>query len=80
MSTDLNRRRCLQGLAGGTVFAAAAKSARADNADVVYGKKTIPTGIRSRFADGINGLKVHFLEAGFETPNRPLLLLLHGYP
>lgn len=80
MSTDLNRRRCLQGLAGGTVFAAAAKSVRADNADVVYGKKTIPPGIRSRFADGINGLKVHFLEAGFETPNRPLLLLLHGYP
>ena len=80
MFTDLNRRRFLQRLAGGSVLAAAAKRARADNADVVYGKKTIPAGIRSRFADGINGLKVHFLEAGFEARNRALLLLLHGYP
>jgi pimeloyl-ACP methyl ester carboxylesterase len=29
---------------------------------------------------GINGLTMHVLEAGFETPNRPCLLLLHGFP
>ena len=33
-----------------------------------------------RFVSGVNGLTVHILEAGFETPNRPLLLLLHGFP
>jgi pimeloyl-ACP methyl ester carboxylesterase len=29
---------------------------------------------------GINGLNVHVLEAGFETPRRPAVLLLHGFP
>ena len=41
---------------------------------------TLPAGIRSRFVDGINGLRMHVLEAGFETPDRPCLLLLHGFP
>src|SRR5882672_2312704 len=40
----------------------------------------LPPGIRSRFVDGINGLRVHALEAGFETPGRPCVLLLHGFP
>ncbi len=40
----------------------------------------LPAGIRSRFLDGINGLRVHLLEAGFETPGRPCVLLLHGFP
>lgn len=29
---------------------------------------------------GINGLDVHVLEAGHESPGRPLALLLHGFP
>ena len=37
-------------------------------------------GIRSRFLEGINGLSMHLLEAGFEEPGRPLVLLLHGFP
>jgi pimeloyl-ACP methyl ester carboxylesterase len=37
-------------------------------------------GIRSRFARDINGLDVHMLEAGFEVEDRPLILLLHGFP
>lgn len=37
-------------------------------------------GIRSRFVEGINGLRVHILEAGFETSGRPGVLLLHGFP
>ncbi len=41
---------------------------------------TLPAGIRSRFVDGINGLRMHLLEAGFETPGRPCVLLLHGFP
>src|SRR5882762_4685845 len=40
----------------------------------------LPPGIRSRFVDGINGLRVHVLEAGFETKGRACLLLLHGFP
>jgi len=40
----------------------------------------LPAGIRSRFIDGINGLKMHVLEAGFEAQGRPCLLLLHGFP
>src|ERR1700760_2724820 len=40
----------------------------------------LPASIRSRYVDGINGLRMHVLEAGFETPNRPCLLLLHGFP
>jgi pimeloyl-ACP methyl ester carboxylesterase len=40
----------------------------------------LPPGIRSRFADGINGLCMHVLEAGFETKGRPCVLLLHGFP
>jgi pimeloyl-ACP methyl ester carboxylesterase len=28
----------------------------------------------------INGLTMHVLEAGFETPGRPTVLLLHGFP
>lgn len=41
---------------------------------------TLPQGIRARFLEGINGLRVHMLEAGHETPGRPCLLLLHGFP
>jgi pimeloyl-ACP methyl ester carboxylesterase len=40
----------------------------------------LPAGIRSRFVDGINGLRMHVLEAGFESRGRPCLLLLHGFP
>src|SRR5712691_8921890 len=40
----------------------------------------LPSGIRSRFVDNINGLRMHVLEAGFETKGRPCLLLLHGFP
>jgi pimeloyl-ACP methyl ester carboxylesterase len=40
----------------------------------------LPATIRSRYVDGINGLRMHVLEAGFETPGRPCVLLLHGFP
>jgi pimeloyl-ACP methyl ester carboxylesterase len=40
----------------------------------------LPAGIRSRFVDNINGLRMHVLEAGFETRGRPCVLLLHGFP
>ena len=40
----------------------------------------LPSGVRSRFVHDINGLRLHVLEAGFETRGRPLVLLLHGFP
>jgi len=40
----------------------------------------LPGGIRSRFLDDLNGLRVHILEAGHQTPGRPCVLLLHGFP
>jgi len=40
----------------------------------------LPSGIRARFVDGINGLRMHVLEAGYETAGRPCVLLLHGFP
>src|SRR3979411_1741553 len=40
----------------------------------------LPSGIRSRFVDDINGLRMQVLEAGFETKGRPCVLLLHGFP
>ncbi len=41
---------------------------------------TYPAGIRSRFVDGINGLRMHVLEAGYEGSPRPMIVLLHGFP
>ena len=41
---------------------------------------TLPNGIRSRRINNGNGLDMHILEAGFEQPNRPCVLLLHGFP
>jgi pimeloyl-ACP methyl ester carboxylesterase len=64
------------------VLAGAAFSTRllAANPEVAYGQSTLPAGIRSRFFDNVNGLRIHALEAGFEPAGRPLVVLLHGYP
>jgi len=40
----------------------------------------LPTGIRARRSSGVNGLDMHFLEAGFAGGPRPVVLLLHGFP
>ncbi len=45
-----------------------------------YGNGTLPAGIRSRQIANVNGMTVHILEAGYETPGRPAVLLLHGFP
>src|SRR6202158_5777395 len=45
-----------------------------------YGNGTIPAGIRSRQIANVNGMTVHILEAGYETPGRPAVLLMHGFP
>jgi len=45
-----------------------------------YGNGTLPPDIRSRAISGVNGLAVHILEAGYESPSRSAVLLLHGFP
>ena len=40
----------------------------------------LPSSIRSRIVQNINGLTMHVLEAGFETRGHPCILLLHGFP
>ncbi len=44
------------------------------------GSDVLPGGIRARFVDNGNGLRVHVLEAGFETPGRPAVMMIHGFP
>ena len=75
-----NRRQHLQGLLGSLALGAIASDATAANPNVAYGQATLPSTIRSRFIENLNGLRVHMLEAGFETPNRPCVLFLHGFP
>lgn len=45
-----------------------------------YPSEWLSDGIRSRFVDGVNGLRMHVLEAGFHEKGRPGILLLHGFP
>ena len=40
----------------------------------------LPEGIRSRLIHEVNGITLHILEAGFDGPGRPLIVLLHGFP
>jgi len=43
-------------------------------------ESVLPPGVRARFVDGVNGLRMHVLEAGFQDGERPLAVLLHGFP
>ena len=40
----------------------------------------LPAGIRSRFVDDINGLRMHVLEAGFETKAGPACCCCTAFP
>ena len=55
-------------------------SARMSSASITLPDIPLPAGIRSRFVDDINGLRMHVLEAGYESRGRPCVLLLHGFP
>lgn len=81
-----SRRHILQGAGAAlahSVFAsrmAEADEPGAKNSDVLYGQSTLPVGIRSRQIDNNNGATLHILEAGFNAPRRPTIVLLHGFP
>ena len=84
----LTRRQLMQGLgavvasASVTAKARAAQTATQTNATeaVPYSPAVLPPGIRSRFVNNINGIRMHVLEAGFEVTDRPAVLMLHGFP
>lgn len=86
MDSQVTRRRVLQGIGATIVHSAitsqagAAAAAATKNPDVEYGQDTLPRGVRSRRVDNNNGVTMHLLEAGFETANRPCVVLLHGFP
>jgi pimeloyl-ACP methyl ester carboxylesterase len=83
---DLSRRDffAAASAAGGLALARGAARAaivRVDSASLPpYGNATLPPGIRSRTVSDVNGMTVHMLEAGFESPGRAAVLLLHGFP
>ena len=80
----VTRRRLLQGLAAAAAPALIGKrgqAAQANNPAIgPYPPDVLPTGVRSRFVDNVNGLRMHVLEAGLETPSRRAVLMLHGFP
>jgi pimeloyl-ACP methyl ester carboxylesterase len=76
------RRQLIQLLASAAALARPprAQAQEPTNAEVAYGATTIPIGIRSRLIPNINGITMHALEAGYESANRPAVLLVHGFP
>jgi len=83
--TEFSRRQFLQVLSVASAAALMSRHALGQNTGAgvelaAMPADWLPAGIRSRFVNNINGLRVHVLEAGFETPQRPALLLLHGFP
>src|SRR5258707_11861089 len=84
---ELSRRELLAaaasvgGLAMTTTAPTLAATTKADFSGLPpYGNGTLPAGVRARLIPDINGLTVNILEAGLETPGRPLVLMLHGFP
>ena len=84
---NVTRRQLMQGFAAVVAPAALAAKARGHQPTapgapeaVPYGPAVLPPGIRSRFVNNINGLRMHVLEAGFEVKGRPGVVLLPGFP
>lgn len=87
----MERRRLLRSFAAFAAYTAvrsaplaaaterAHKGSLTPNSAAEYGQLTLPSGIRSRRVAN-NGITQHVLEAGFESPGRPCVLLLHGFP
>lgn len=79
----ITRRQAIQGLTATFLTAAGGRLLAAQETTNAIGpldSAVLPAGIRSRFVDNVNGLRMHVLEAGFETPGRRALLLVHGFP
>jgi pimeloyl-ACP methyl ester carboxylesterase len=82
-SGHLTRRQLMRGLGVVAASAALPRRSTAQTPAVAigpYSADVLPAGIRSRFVDDINGLRMHVLEAGYTAKERPAVLLLHGFP
>jgi pimeloyl-ACP methyl ester carboxylesterase len=89
-SHGLTRREMMNGLIAlaPAIYATKARSAAertqepttTNAAQGPYDSSILPPGIRSRFIDNRNGLRMHVLEAGFGADARPRVVLLHGFP
>jgi pimeloyl-ACP methyl ester carboxylesterase len=80
---DFTRRQAIQGLAALVPTALATRVSALQTTPVdpqPYDPAVLPRGIRSRFVNNVNGIRMHVLEAGFEADRRPLVLMLHGFP
>ena len=82
--TPISRRQLVQGLAAvlaPVVLNAKTRAFQPSSPPIgPYSSSVLPAGVRSRFIENVNGMRMHVLEAGFETPRRPGVLLLHGFP
>jgi len=86
----LTRRQLIGGFAAVFASSAITSLARASSTAsqtagigdiaVPYDSSVLPAGIRSRFVDNVNGLRMHVLEAGFDAKDKPCVVLLHGFP
>jgi pimeloyl-ACP methyl ester carboxylesterase len=79
----VTRRQLILGLGAvvaSTTLPRTSEAQNATNAIGPYSADVLPRGIRSRFVDNVNGLRMHVLEAGYEPKGRPGVLLLHGFP
>ena len=84
MSSALTRRQILKGMAMLAPVSIARPSAleQSPRSDALppLDQSVLPNGIRARFVDGVNGIRMHVLEAGFDGERRPGVLLVHGFP
>ena len=48
--------------------------------DTEFWSANMESNTRSRIITGVNGLDIHILESGYENPENPTILLLHGFP
>ena len=85
MSTRLSRRVILHGVTTVIAPLVVGIRARANQQPSVnqigpLNPEVLPRGVRSRFVSGVNGLRLHVLEAGYERPGQPGILLIHGFP
>src|SRR5262245_37082680 len=58
---------------------------RTVNNDEPLSADVLPRGVRARFVDNVNGIRMHVLDAGFAasgvaSASRPAILLVHGFP
>src|SRR5437899_7849612 len=84
MPYTLTRRQLLRSLAVVTTPAILSARARAQSTPTPavgpLSQVVLPPGIRARFVNNVNGIRMHVLEAGFEGARRPAVLLVHGFP